>query len=93
MLDVLIRQGDAVPGDDGDGGGRRVGAGPADFIPAGWARNQLAAPISYDNDAEPFRRPDLVLVNRWAFALAQVPRPGDVVLFRPTIRNRVAADY
>ena len=41
------------------------------YLPAGWTLNHLAAPISYDHDAEPFRRLDVVLVNRWTASMGE----------------------
>ena len=52
----------------------------------------LASPIFDEHDAEPFRRFDVVLVNRWAFA-GPSRRPGDVVLFRPAVEQRAVAEY
>jgi hypothetical protein len=62
------------------------------YLPAGWALSNLASPIAFDHDADPFRRLDVVLVNRWAFAWRR-PKPGDVVLFRPVIELRAVSDY
>lgn len=52
------------------------------YVPAGQLLMRLAAPIEYAHDAPPFRRFDIVLINRWAFALTS-PRRGAVVQFRP----------
>src|SRR5262249_46787381 len=53
------------------------------YLPAGQLLMQVSAPIAYAHDAAPFRRFDVVLINRWAFAMSS-PRRGDVVQFRPT---------
>jgi signal peptidase I len=53
------------------------------YLPAGQLLMRVAAPIAYEHDAPPFRRFDVVLINRWAFAMTS-PRRGDVVQFRPT---------
>jgi signal peptidase I len=53
------------------------------YVPAGQMLMRVAAPIVYEHDATPFRRLDVVLINRWAFAMSS-PRRGDVVQFRPT---------
>ena len=50
------------------------------YAPAGWSLTRVAAPIEYPYDAPPFRRSDIVLINRWAYALTP-PRRGDVVRF------------
>jgi signal peptidase I len=52
------------------------------YLPPGLLLTRIAAPFAYAHDAPPFRRLDVVLVNRWAFALTS-PRRGDVVQFRP----------
>jgi hypothetical protein len=53
------------------------------YLPAGQLLMRVAAPFAYAHDAAPFRRFDIVLINRWAFAMT-LPRRGDVVQFRPT---------
>ena len=50
------------------------------YGPAGWSLTRVAAPIEYPYDAPPFQRSDVVLINRWAYALT-APRRGDVVRF------------
>ena len=50
------------------------------YAPAGWSLTRVAAPIEYPYDAPPFRRSDIVLINRWAYAMTP-PRRGDVVRF------------
>jgi signal peptidase I len=52
------------------------------YLPAGQLLMRVAAPFAYEHDAPPFRRFDVVLINRWAFAMTS-PRRGDVVQFRP----------
>jgi signal peptidase I len=52
------------------------------YVPAGLLLMRVAAPIEYAFDAPPFQRSDVVLINRWAYALTS-PRRGDVVQFRP----------
>ena len=52
------------------------------YMPAGWVLSRTAATREFDQAAPPFARGDVVLFNRWAFALRS-PRPGDVVLFHP----------
>lgn len=52
------------------------------YAPAGWLMMRVAAPVEYAFDAPPFKRFDVVLINRWAFAISP-PRRGDVVQFRP----------
>lgn len=93
VLDVLIRQGSVrFPAMMATAGVVSVALALLVYVPAGWVLTRLASPVHYDHDAEPFRRLDVVLVNRWAFAW-RGPRLGDVVLFRPTIGANVAADY
>jgi hypothetical protein len=53
------------------------------YVPAGQLLMQVAAPFAYAFDAPPFRRFDVILINRWAFVMT-APRRGDVVQFRPT---------
>jgi hypothetical protein len=48
------------------------------YVPAGWLVANLAQSRTFDYDVPPFRRFDVVVCNRWAFALGG-PRPGDVV--------------
>jgi signal peptidase I len=63
------------------------------YFPAGQLLMRVAAPIEFEADTPPFKRLDVVLVNRWAFALS-APRRGDVVLFSPLNISRLrAADY
>lgn len=52
------------------------------YVPAGLLLMRVAAPFAYMHDAAPFRASDVVLVNRWAYAITS-PRRGDVVQFRP----------
>ncbi len=60
------------------------------YGPAGWLlARRLAVPIEYAHDAPPFQRDDVVLINRWAYALTS-PQRGDVVQFRPNGAARVA---
>jgi signal peptidase I len=60
------------------------------YAPAGWLlAYRLAAPIEYAHESPPFRRGDVVLINRWAYALT-TPRRGAVVQFRPNVAGRVA---
>jgi hypothetical protein len=59
------------------------------YYPAGQILMRMAAPIEYAADVPPFRPLDVVLVNRWAFALTD-PHRGDVVLFTPIARARQA---
>jgi signal peptidase I len=60
------------------------------YYPAGQLLMRVAAPIEYSVDSPPFKRFDVVLVNRWAHALGG-PGRGDVVLFRPTRPMRIGA--
>jgi signal peptidase I len=63
------------------------------YIPAGQLLIRVAAPIEFSIDTPPFKRLDVVLVNRWAFAVSS-PRRGDVVLFSPLNTSRLrVADY
>jgi signal peptidase I len=57
------------------------------YYPGGQVLMHVAAPIEYVTDVPPFKRLDVVLVNRWAFALSD-PRRGDVVLFTPLLMAR-----
>jgi signal peptidase I len=57
------------------------------YLPGGQLLMGLARPIEYVTDVEPFKRLDVVLVNHWAFVLAN-PRRGDVVLFNPIVLTR-----
>src|SRR5579864_3406905 len=45
------------------------------YVPAGQLLTRIAAPISFEDDAPPFERADVVLVNHWAYALSP-PRRG-----------------
>jgi signal peptidase I len=59
------------------------------YAPAGCLlAYRLAAPIEYAHDSPPFQRSDVVLINRWAYALSS-PRRGDVVQFSPLNTSRV----
>ncbi len=59
------------------------------YAPAGWVLSYgIAVPIVYAHNAPPFDRDDVVLINRWAYALTS-PRRGDVVQFRPTSAGRI----
>src|SRR5262249_6605827 len=57
------------------------------YIPAGQLLMRVAAPIEFAADAPPFARSDVVLVNRWAYALTE-PRRGDVILRSPENSSR-----
>ena len=59
------------------------------YVPAGQVLARMAAPIQYRQDARPFQRYDVVLINEWAYALT-APRRGDIVQFRPTYFRRQA---
>jgi signal peptidase I len=58
------------------------------YLPAGQLLMRIAAPIEYTHDAPPFKRFDVVLVNRWAYALLN-PRRGDIVLMSPLHTTRL----
>jgi signal peptidase I len=62
------------------------------YAPAGWLLMHVAEPIEYAANAAMFERFDVVLVNRWAYALT-APRRGDVVRFSPLNTSRIAASY
>jgi signal peptidase I len=58
------------------------------YVPAGLLLTRVAAPFEFAGDAAPFQRLDVVLVNRWAYALWAPPR-GDVVQFSPMNTSRL----
>jgi signal peptidase I len=58
------------------------------YYPAGQLLMRVAEPIAFATDSPPFKRLDMVLVNRWAFALT-APRRGEVVAFSPLNTSRV----
>jgi hypothetical protein len=58
------------------------------YAPAGFLLSRMAAPIEFAHDAEPFRLYDVVLVNRWAYALTS-PGRGAVVVYSPLSLSRV----
>jgi hypothetical protein len=58
------------------------------YAPAGWLLGHVASVREFDNASEPFERFDRVVVNEWAFG-GRGPRPGDVVLARPPIAQRI----
>ncbi len=59
------------------------------YAPAGFVLSRMAAPIEYGADVEPFRRLDVILVNRWAYALT-APHRGEVVLYSPMSTSRLS---
>jgi signal peptidase I len=83
VLDALVRQGRVpFPAMVATSVVVSIVLGFSIYMPAGWVLSRTAAIRAFDGDAPPFARGDVVLFNRWAFALRS-PRPGDVVLFHP----------
>ncbi len=83
VLDILVRQGRVrFPTMVATAVLVSIVLGLGLYTPAGWVLSRTAATREFDQAAPPFARADVVLFNRWAFALRS-PRPGDVVLFRP----------
>ena len=94
VMDILIRQGTVrFPRMMAMAALVSLGLAISIYYPAGQLLMGVAAPIEFEVDTPPFKRLDVVLVNRWAFALNS-PRRGDVVLFSPLNTSRLrAADY
>jgi signal peptidase I len=92
IIDILLRQGTVrFPRMIATAAVVFAGLSIVAYYPAGQVLMRVAAPIEYGTDVLPFKRLDVVLVNRWAFALSG-PRRGDVVLFTPVSTNRVSAN-
>jgi signal peptidase I len=94
VMDILIRQGTVrFPRMMAMAAVVSLGLALLIYFPAGQLLIRVAAPIEFAADTPPFKRLDVVLVNRWAFALSS-PSRGDVVLFSPLNTSRLrAADY
>jgi signal peptidase I len=91
IVDILIRQGTVrFPAMLATAAVVGLTLGILVYYPAGQLLMRVAAPIEYSADSPPFKRFDVVLVNRWAHALGG-PGRGDVVLFRPTRPMRIGA--
>jgi hypothetical protein len=58
------------------------------YGPSLWTLEHIAAPTEFVQNVVPFARGDVILVNRWAFALRR-PQPGDVVSYRPVAERVV----
>ncbi len=94
MLDILIRQGTVrFPRMMATAAAVSVVLAALIYFPAGQILMRVANPIEFSADTDLFKRLDVVLVNRWAFAW-RTPRRGDVVLFSPPNTSRLrAADF
>jgi signal peptidase I len=91
VLDALVRQGRVpFPAMVATSVLVSVVLGLSIYMPAGWVLSQTAAVRGFNQAAPPFARGDVVLFNRWAFALRS-PRPGDVVIFQPVNQATVPA--
>jgi signal peptidase I len=93
VLDILIRQGTVrFPRMMATAVLSSMVLGALIYYPAGQLLMRVANPIEFSADTDLFKRFDVVLVNRWAFAW-RTPRRGDVVLFTPNGSALRAANY
>lgn len=93
VLDILIRQGTVrFPRMMATAALTSLVLAALIYYPAGQLLTRIASPIEFEADTDLFRRFDVVLVNRWAFAWRD-PRRGDVVLFSPVRSHLRAANY
>lgn len=93
VLDILIRQGSVrFPRMMATAALVSLVLAALIYYPAGQLLMRVANPIEFSTDTDLFKRFDVILVNRWAFAW-RTPRRGDVVLFSPNSSALRAADY